>query len=140
MNTYYADNDHSYSPTNTAFGLKWHKFLIYFALWIGGIGSMISGGMFFMSGCEMGASSSSAALLALYGVISFACGFCMLVLRFSLANFRQGAYKKLFAVQLIANVAGLLLGVVAFSAFLSAMAGCIVTFLYYKKRDELFVN
>ena len=154
------------SPANTPspenYKLKWHKFLIYFALWLG---ALANAGTAF--GCIAGTAyeGKSEQVYALYsqlravdliwGIVLLALAANMIYVRFQLAGFRIGAPRKL-SILYIANLVcstGYLLAVSAvthmsLSSIMSDVAvnlfgSILMLFInqnYYNKRLELFIN
>ena len=141
-------------------GMKWHNFLIYFALWTGGIGSFVSAAYIFC-GMHYGnvkdrvyaafpslqfVDVAYAAALAVLGV------YCIYV-RYQLAGRKKDAPKKLLTMFVLYAIVPL-----AYVALLSALTGVsldageiikdligsgvafIINRTYYNNRKELFVN
>lgn len=113
--------------TTCEYGMKWHKFLIYFSLWLSGFLNIVIGGMCLLDG------------MPLYGLVVLCAGAYQICVRFMLAGFKRNAYKHLLAANMIVVIANLLIGGEAFSSVLTNIAVGAVTFMYYKKRDKLFV-
>ncbi len=111
-----------------AYGMKWHKFLVNFSLWLGAILNFVMGAACMFEGAP------------LYGIVLICAAAYSIYVRFQLANFKKNAYKHLLAVQLIVVAADLFLMGAEISALVSNIVACSVNYLYYKKRDELFVN
>lgn len=111
-----------------AFGMKWHNFLIYFSLWAGAILNALIGVVCFTEG------------MPLYGVVLIGAAVYTVFVRFQLANLKKNAYKHLLAAQLIVIAADLLFVGAEITSVASSVAVCCVTYFYYKKRDNLFVN
>lgn len=111
-----------------AYSLNWHKFLIYFSLWAGALMNIVFGIMCAAEGAP------------LYGVLSIAAGIYIIIVRFMLANFKTNAYHHLLAAQLIVLGVDLVFMGAELSSFLSTVAVICVTYMYYKKRSDLFVN
>lgn len=132
--------------------LGWHKFLIYFALWCGGVLGIISGVSLLLSVSDfMRYSGAYGVLVMLLGAGEVGVGVFVIYVRFQLARFRRGAPQKLliaYGITLGINLISTLITVsIAGSANGSAagsIAGGIVFLIicwkYYFNRKELFVN
>ena len=145
-----------------SFQLKWHKFLIYFALWAG---ALINAGNAVM--CINGTQyqEQSEQIYAMYsglktldlawGIVLLGICAYMIYVRFQLAGFRIGAPRKLsilYIMNLVCSLAYLLafsavthlsLGAMASKIIPSIFSSILLLFLnqnYYSKRLELFVN
>ncbi len=118
-----------------AFEMKWHKFLIYFALWASGVLNCMSG-----LGCF---TLGSAGILL--GILCVAMGVFAIYVRFQLAGFKAGAPSKLLILYGV-NMAISLLSMIISGDF-SQVTGLIttgvtiyLTNVYYTKRASMFVN
>ena len=146
--------------------LKWHKFLIYFALWITALGYLISGASMIFVGLTEYVDNpffqhpAVKTLNVVYGVIFIAYAVYNVYVRYQLARFRKDAPKKLLLTYILypvldlayTPIALLVIGAPAsliFSAkFVGSIIGaviamailCIPTNIYYNKRAELFIN
>ena len=146
--------------------LKWHKFLIYVALWITALGYILRGaGMLFvgLTGYVDNPILQLPAVKTLnvvYGVIFIAYAVYNVYVRYQLARFRKDAPEKLLLTYVLypvlelayTPIALLVIGAPAsliFSAkFVGSIIGaviamailCIPTNIYYNKRAELFIN
>lgn len=147
--------------------MNWHKFLIYFALWAGGILNIISGILTF-TGKQYELYGDTPAewvyaffdglkqLDMFYGIVLLALGVLCIVDRFQLAGFKRIG-PKLLLVLYAANLVLGIIYVVAASKItgleISDMADSrtvaslvmsavmvVVNAIYYKKRAHLFVN
>lgn len=155
-------NPGSGASSPSRYPLKWHKFLIYFALWFGAV---VNAGLAIS---YMGGTVSTAldgALYARYGAMKtvdvingaacLAIAVYMIYVRFQLAGFKIGAPRKLILVYtavLILNLMYLLAVLLITSGSASEIIGqMVVQFImsailifanqnYYSKRLELFVN
>lgn len=135
------------------FPLKWHKFLIYFGLWIGAISNLISGGLVFVTLSELMSRSGyfwypriSLTGVAIYGIISVLLGIYGIVIRFRLANFRENAPQHLVALYVL----GSLLPFIVDKCFdlgmgnnlgmiVGGILGALINSKYYGKRSSLFI-
>ena len=144
--------------------LRWHKFLIYFSLWIGAAGLLL-GGIGFIAGTvygEMGDRIYQAFPVIrfvdiAYGLVLIGVAVYIIYTRFQLAGFRQGAPQKLLILLALSPVLEW-----GYQLILSAVTGVPITEIhsggsfigeligtaigiwlhkvYYGKRKELFVN
>ena len=131
------------------FGMKWHKFLVYFSLWANGIFSAILG-VACMSivaepfGRYRHSHSDMVPVLALLGILFFVFAVLSIVVRFKLARFKAGAPKFLLVVQIASSViSGAFMAIDVDASILNIFTGMIIpiiTYYYYNKRAELFVN
>ena len=146
-------------PGPAVYPLKWHKFLIYFALWAGAILNVVNGFNHITGGIYEGSASyvyytypGMKTTDTVMGVAIIALAMYMIFVRFQLAGFKTGAPKKLVILYVL--TAGLnLVHVLALSAatgtpfsasFLGILVGnitpAIINSVYYGKRADLFVN
>ena len=156
----YNGSQNASSPEN--YKLKWHKFLIYFALWAGAI--MNTGNaVLCIKGTQYAEQSEQIYALfgglktvdLAWGIVLLAIAAYMIYVRFQLAGFRIDAPRKLsilYIVSLVGSVAYLLaVSAVthqALGSFMSDIVGPIFVSIlmlfinqnYYSKRLELFVN
>lgn len=131
--------------------LGWHKFLIYFGLWVAGLLDIASGIQNVrLSSQLMQYLQTYGALFLILGAAAIVLGIFLIYVRFQLARFRKNAPKKL----LIAIVIGLITSLVALATGLSLGAdmsdsagaiigegvGLFVCWRYYSSREELFIN
>lgn len=140
--------------------MKWHKFLIYFLLWLGGIGNIVSGLVQF-TGSQYGTDAGQVyayysglqALDILFGVLCIGLGVMQIVTRFKLARFKAVAPKLLLATYIAAAAYNLLYPVVASAVTGLALSElldigtvignvlmAVLNHLYYSKRAHLFVS
>lgn len=136
----------------SGYKLGWHKFLIYFALWCGGVLGIISGVSLLLSVSDfMRYSGAYGVLVMLLGAGEVGLGVFVIYVRFQLARFRRGAPQKLliaYGITLGINLISTLITVsIAGSADGSAVGGIaggivflIICWKYYSNRKELFVN
>ena len=147
------------------YGMKWHKFLIWFALWASLLMNF-STALQFWNGDTYGSADNARQVYERYaglqtldlamGVVCIAIATFAIVTRFSLARFRAIGPKQLIALYVINGVVSL-----AYLGVFSAITGLPVTDLsgnmvwttligstimvlanwkYYQRRAELFVN
>jgi len=156
------NKDRAYVLTvENAYRLKWHKFLIYFSLWISAL-SAVSQGINFYSG---GLYEDSAAAYAYYqglekldtvmGLMYIALGIFIIISRFKLARWRENAVAWLtwsyilppvcYIVWLFSfsNITGVL-EAPDLASWLGNVVGnlvvIIINLIYYRKRKELFTQ
>ena len=156
----YNGSQNAASPENHK--LKWHKFLIYFALWAGAI--MNTGNaLLCINGTQYAEQSEQIYALfsglktvdLVWGIVLLAIAAYMIYVRFQLAGFRINAPRKLsilYGISLGASALYLLAVSAVTHQSLGSFMGDIVApiFLsilmlfvnqnYYSKRLELFVN
>ena len=144
-------------------GMKWHKFLIYFALWASAVVNL-SSALQYLTGAIYG--TDAAYVYAYYdglsmldkgmGIFLLGMAIFAIVTRFALAGFKAGAPKKLlaiYALNIVSGFAYILLAsmVTGFSVgelldtsvITSAITSVIILFYnksYYEARKEMFVN
>lgn len=148
--------------------MNWHKFLIYFALWAGGILSIVNG-VRIMTGNIYGLSASQLEFLygyyaglkvvdVLFGIFAVLIGAFTIYTRFQLAGFKEGAPNKLtitYVLSLVFNLAyNLVVAAIVgleLSDFVAALvsvaisSGISIVMLfvnrtYYNNRAHLFGN
>lgn len=141
------------------FNMGWHKFLIYFALFVNALFLIFYGGQF-MTGAVYGEAveqvynyygSGLKTLDTLVGLLYFVLGAFCVYTRFQLAKFKRNAPKMLVAIY-IANVFITVIYLLFLetitevsiadnmSSLVSSIALIIINIKYYKKRESLFVN
>lgn len=151
-------------PMQPQFPMNWHKFLIYFSLWAGGILNILSG-VLLVTGLTYSVFSdiSPALVYAVYpglqicdiimGLLMVAAGAFAIVTRFLLAGFRRVGPTCLLGVY-AANIVISVLYVVLASAIsgmnmmdtqtLTSLVTSVVMIaanrVYYSKRAALFVR
>ena len=131
-------------------GMKWYKFLIYFALWAGAIVNLIDSLQFF-TGSILG--DDVEILYAYYPLILVTYAVFAIYTRYRLAQFRQNGpaclhalYLVQLAMVLIYWLAGsLILGewldlASGFSDLISSIVILCINIVYFRKRKHLFVN
>ena len=148
---------------STPMPMKWHKFLIYFALWLSGIGNALTG-LGLVTGGAYGSTGVSAQQVytvfpnlkpvdIILGLAAIVLGVMLIVVRFDLAKFKQNAPKKLLILYGVSAVFALvypLLGsAVTTLSFMElwnpgtlvgGILGIVINKVYYDKRAHLFVN
>ena len=158
-------NGQSFSSPEPKYGMKWHKFLIWFALWASLLMNF-SSALQFWNGDAYGGADYARQVYEQYaglrmldqvmGVVCIAIATFALVTRFSLARFRAVGPKQLIALYVLNGVislaymgvfsliTGLSLGQTAGSMVWSTLIGSAIMVLanlkYYQRRAELFVN
>ncbi len=150
------------APSPENYQLKWHKFLIYFALWAGAVLNL-SNAVACLNGTQYGNQAAQVYTVysgmktvdVIYGIALLALTAYMIYVRFELARFKIGAPSKLYVLYIINVVLGVLYTIVVssvtrlpFSSLLSDSVGPIIGAVimlfinqnYYNKRLELFIN
>ena len=142
--------------------MKWHKFLIYFALWAGAVLNLISGAQMFFMGINAGNAwlyEMTSGLRALYivsGIFMIAIGVFQIFTRSALARFSRRGPRMvvwLYASLVILNALEILMAWLLFGVPLNYLLtadvwfylieGVLMTWanqVYYRKRAALFIN
>ena len=154
-----------YKDPYKGFPMKWHKFLVYFALWAGAVVNLVLA-IQMIKGEHYGASSSSVYSLfpamkyvdIAYSVLLLALVLFQVVTVIRLMGLKRGAPKlliTLYVVNLILGIAYLGAAYIIASKYVSignllspsliagfAVSGIMIfaNVTYYKKREVLFVN
>ncbi len=157
---------HSLEQNQPELGMKWFKYLIYFALFLGAADDLLSAiSMFFgirndLFEMEYYFEGNLRWLGILFGVLWVITAAAVIYIRFDLAKFRKGAPKRYIiieiigaAVYLLYNLAGIILvgnneTPVVLGAIVGAIVGSVIgnfiliylSIIYFRKRDHLFVN
>ena len=131
----------SANPKN--YKLGWHKFLIYFWIWVAALGSIVDGIRCFQWTQDL-------PLYGLIGLAEIAYGVFLIYVRFQLAKFKKDAPKKLIVsngiscgIDLIVVIYIASLGgdvSTAVSSMMLSLALVGLNWRYYSPREELFVN
>ncbi|MDD6049959.1 MAG: hypothetical protein PUC00_01605 [Clostridiales bacterium] len=156
------DKQNSVTPTQST-PMKWHKFLIYFGLWLGGILTALTGvGLVTGSAYETTGSTADQVYRVfpslqpvdvVMGIFAILLGALMIVARFDLARFKHNGPKRLYIVY-GANAAFVLVYPLLVSAMttlsfmelldigslIGSILGIVINKVYYDKRMHLFVN
>ena len=143
--------------------LKWHKFLIYFALWAGAVLNVISG-IRILTGSIYGVDVDAVyrtygglkTIDVLYGLLLCALAVYQIYLRFQLAGFKKEAPGKLSMMYIITILLGLaymlvvsavtrisisaLLDSSTVGSYIGSIVFLFINKAYYGKRSHLFVN
>lgn len=154
---------YSSAPSPNDYQLKWHKFLIYFALWAGALLNAATG-VRYITGNIYGANVSAVynrfpglkTVDVVMGLLCIALAAYMLVVRFQLAGYKTGAPNKLVSLYLInaginlvylfaaSASTGLSLSDLIDATFWTSVIGsaayALINKNYYDKRAALFVN
>ena len=146
--------------------LKWHKFLIYVALWLTALSCIIGGARIILLGLTEHADNpflqhpAIKTLNVVYGVIFIAYAVYNIYVRYQLARFRKDAPKKLLLTYVLypvleeayGPIALLVIGAPASVIFNARTVGRIIgavigtailyipTKIYYNKRAALFIG
>ena len=154
----------AYDAYGAPLPMKWHKFLIYFALWAGAIDNGISGIQMLSNALNpnslmwglYGLSTGLRAFYIVSGVFSFGLGVFQICTRMSLARLsRRGPRMAVwnYALSFILNALLILFASVLFgmpinalmdwSVWLILIEGALMTWanqVYYRRRAKLFVH
>ena len=131
-------------------GMKWHKFLIYFSLWVSGILNMVVGALLGIGLVNVVQdyyySLGEIAMVAFMAMGSIGIGVYAIVTRFKLKNFRRNASDHLLALQILSilfTVACYIINEFPFAEWISALVPSVVMASinrnYYAKRRDMFV-
>lgn len=155
-------NQNSVAPTQST-PMKWHKFLIYFGLWLGGILTILTG-VGLVTGSAYESSGVSAEQVysvfpslqpvdVVMGIVAILIGALIIVARFDLAHFKQNGPKRLYIIYganaAYALVYPLLISTMTTLSFtelldigslIGSILGIVINKVYYDKRMHLFVN
>ena len=140
--------------------MKWYKFQIYLALWLGAITSVLTG-LSLVSGQQYGdaqlvygAFAGLQAVDIVYGVLCFAVAVLGVVARFYLADMRKAGIRwllRMYVFDLAATLfyviaAGGIVGVIVellqemAPNIIGAALGLVLNRVYYAKREHLFAD
>ena len=151
------------TPQPEEYSMKWHNFLIYFALWAGAVLGAINGfsqitGSVYGDKTELVYDTfpSLKGFDVLFGVIIIALAVYQIYTRFQLAGYKQDAPKKLtivyaanFAISvlylfIVSSATGVPISQLTSESFWGSLAGCVAMIVvnkkYYENRSALFVN
>ncbi len=145
-------------------GMKWHKFMVYFVLWVGALGT-VRDALPFLDGSVYGSLREQVYqvfpfmqwLDRGYALFLAAIAVYMLYILFQLAGFKKGAPKKLLSLYVIDVVAlfvyllaaAMITGISIINkdnaaSILGSVLSSVVLFFvnkkYYDNRRELFIN
>lgn len=115
--------------------MKWHNFLIYFALWAGGIVNII-GGLGLMARASQ--VYYGGGTLAMIGIVMIAYGIFSIYVRFRLAGYYTNGPTLLIASYVINAIVSLFTS--GFTGLIASVIMIAVNYVYYNKRSSLFVN
>ena len=154
------------TPSPEQFGMKWHKFLIYFGLWASAFVNTTNG-YNLLTGKVYGSVEKAAVMYEMYpslgtgdklvGVLYLLLALFAIYTRFELAGFKRDAPKKLLALYVGNLVVGavyvaLLCGTTRkplsyynfISEIISSIIGCVLAVTlnkkYYDRREALFIH
>lgn len=165
QNEYYQDN--AQADKYRGYPMKWHKFLVYFSLWFSaflngltGLASL-SGAQYKMVNVEGKTVYSLLPSLEpidkFYGVFLLILAFFTILTAICLIKLKRGAPRWLIALYTVSLLGGVVygglvdnvlrshgsLGAVvsrSSSSMIISVVMITVNYIYYKKREELFVN
>ncbi len=161
--TYPGGNQYQNPNVQMGPGMGWYKFLIYFALFASAILNVVSGFLTIFGVQYDGAADvvymvfgGMRALDIIIGLATIAIGVFAIVVRQSLAHFKKGAVKNVITLYVVAFVVSLLYVILAsvvtgipIGSFLSgttlvnflvAILMIVVNYVYFKNRQDMFVN
>ena len=120
------------------FPMKWHKFMIYFALWANAV-------IYILNGLVLFSLTSSSPIAGILGLIFLGIAVWAIYVRFQLAGLRTGAPKKLLIWMIVSVAMGLLSAIgngdsQAIPAVIGSISYAVWNWRYYSSREELFVN
>ena len=143
--------------------MKWHKFLIYFSLWMGALGCLVTAFQL-MTGAHYGSGMADMVYSyfkalktvdVIFGLLYIAIGIFMIYTHFQLSNLKIGAPRKLtlvYILQLAGSIGYILLAasiinvslaeVVDSQMIASLLTSVVMIFVnrvYYGKRSHMFV-
>ena len=136
---YFPDSTLKSDPVvQPEFPMKWHKFMIYFALWANAVINIINGLVFF-------SLTTSSPIAGILGLIFLGIAVWAIYVRFQLAGLRTGAPKKLLIWMIVSVAMGLLSAIgngdsQAIPAVIGNISYTVWNWRYYSSREELFVN
>ena len=132
--------------------MKWHKFLIYFQLFVAAILNVLNGVQYFAAlFSDPDGFGTWSAVYIFYGMVSVVLAVLAIYARFRLAKFRKNGPKMYILFLCITCVLGVLnlisvmgseiyvVSSVVRSLFTNGLM-LVLTNIYYKKRADLFVN
>ena len=151
------------TPVAEDYPMKWHKFLIYFALWASGILNIIQSFQYFTGSVYQGNEDAvyriypgMKSLDLVMGVMLIVIGVLALVTRFALAGYKEKGPKLLIVLYgmnlvvpivyllIASSITGISMSELAGSSVWGSMIGSIIMIIanriYYNKRSSLFVN
>ncbi len=161
-----SENNYPSAPSPDDYSMKWHKFLIYFALWLSAVLNIVSAFGYF-TGSAYNASGASASRVystfpglkgvdIFMGICLLAIGVMALVTRFALAGYKQNGPKMLlilYGINLVVPVLYLILastttglsiaqltGTSTWTSLITSLVMIFANKVYYDKRAALFVN
>ena len=139
-----------HEPVQPAHPMKWHKFLIYFQLFLAALISLYNAVVCFRL-VFLDVSGLWDAVYAVSGVISVLLAVLALYVRFRLAGFRKNGpkmYILFLGINCVFQVLNLLISFgsdlntvsSAIGSLLTCVLMLVLTNIYYKKRADMFVN
>lgn len=171
-NMYQNAPAYSYDPTNremqNMYPMKWHKFLVYFALWAAAILHLFNGIMA-ITGKQYEAQGVRASLIysffpslktgdVIYGVLLIGLAAVTVITALKLLKFKKGAPMWLKMLYLLGLIASLFYVIIVTSALkkynadtsefvgnavisaIISVAMIAINHVYYGKREAMFIN
>ena len=143
-------------------GLKWFKFLIYFALWVGAILNFCNGIRYLTGNIYLSQNLTPNKVYRTFpelkgldgfiGVVSCCLGVFQIITRFCLAKYKKYSPAMLYGMYVIMMIINLIYGTSASSIMETNMSGeivgeivgslivLIINVVYFKNRKHLFIN
>ncbi len=139
------DNNQTPQIQQPELPMKWHKFLVYFALWAGAV---INIGMGIVYLTQLGDIRADAkTIVAVYAIGSIALGIYGIKVCLDLLRFKKGGPKALFILYIAVGILNIVFLAGSGQTLAENVAQVIAPFAwafinrtYYNKRDHLFVN
>lgn len=160
---YHAETVDSFSSPKQEYGMKWYKFLIYFALFAGAVLNFVAGIMA-LSGAMYEMEGITADMVyeyfpgletwtMIYGFALMGVAVFRIVTRFMLAKFKKSGPACLYTLYIINVLLGTamllfgsqilhenLVGTSDIASMVSSVVMLIINIVYFKKRKSLFIN
>ncbi len=156
------------TPPTEQHPMKWYKFLIYFSLFAGAVLNVIAA-ILYITGAVYPATSGGQATAklvyevygsslktvdVLYGIVMLCLAAFCIVTRFKLSGFKKGAPVYLYVVYIADVVLTLIYNIALtaatnipsiftvsnISSIIATVIMVILNYIYFKKRQDLFVN
>lgn len=146
-------------PSYIQHTMLWHKFLIYFVLWIGAIINLTNGIAYFFAAKSMSNMVNPVINVHRMQILDVVVGIILILLsaftiytRFQLAAYKAKAPCLLIAVYALGGIITMCYsfaltfvteGVTFYDEFASlavAAIMCVINYIYFKNRADLFVN
>lgn len=146
MTAYSSDAMNSSSSLlNDPRGMKWHKFLIYFNLWLGAICNFLLGLIYlaYLGSDNFNSWRYTFGEVAFVGIFAVILGIYAIVTRFKLARFRENAPVHLTAYLILVTILNAVVCAMetkfSFGTVIGSIVHIALNCIYYNKRSDLFV-